>query len=410
MTDPFLPAPGAPAAAQGGHDFPQRLVAPAPTLFVAAAAKRRRLAPWLIGTGVVALIAAISGGTQLATNLGYDDAEEHLVSAAEYQNDAAMTLGAVVDDATEVTGAAGGILDYGTGAVLSADELAPLRTDLEETTAVLDDAQRLAGTETPTASGKPFWAWELSAAAAELRDDADDADAIAEEMATMREDLQGEVDGLGTLGSDLLTQAAGRAADIEQELPSAENESILQLRSTADALADASSSLDDDAQAAFKAFDDAVVAARSSYQAELDSKAGPLLETRLEVEDYARTLAPGVLMDFDWSVLVNGLGVGGWLSGQTWWHYDRGGYATIELSDSVAEQWPSAATQALVAHEVGHAITVKCRDLYDDSDQGTIEAWATAWAISMGFTDPGNGTSAYGAPSQEMIDLAATCR
>jgi hypothetical protein len=147
-----------------------------------------------------------------------------------------------------------------------------------------------------------------------------------------------------------------------------------------------------------------------SEQAELAEKAGPLQTARLEIEAFARGLAPGVLLEFDWAPIVNGFGTDGGMGGYaTWWYADPG-YATIELSNSVAEQWPSYRSQSLVAHEVGHAISVKCEGAYDDSTQASIEAWATAWAISMGFTDDANGTWAYGPPAQPLIDAAAGCR
>ncbi len=149
---------------------------------------------------------------------------------------------------------------------------------------------------------------------------------------------------------------------------------------------------------------------RASAESELAEKAGPLLETRLEIEAYARSISGGVVLDFDWAPLVNGLGGVYGMSGTATWNTARGGFSTITLSDSVAENWPSPDAMALVTHEVGHSITSKCSDLFDSADQDANEQWATAWAISLGHTALGNGVQAYGYPSQEMIDIAATCR
>ncbi len=53
---------------------------------------------------------------------------------------------------------------------------------------------------------------------------------------------------------------------------------------------------------------------------------------------------------------------------------------------------------------------MKCQSMYDSSTQDSIEKWATAWAISMGYTDDANGVWAYGYPPQNYIDAAAGCR
>ena len=98
------------------------------------------------------------------------------------------------------------------------------------------------------------------------------------------------------------------------------------------------------------------------------------------------------------------------MAGTATWNTIRGGFSTITLSNSVAENWPSADARALVAHEVGHSITSKCSDLFDSADQAANEEWATAWAIGMGHTAEGNGVQAYGYPSQDMIDRAMACR
>jgi len=119
-----------------------------------------------------------------------------------------------------------------------------------------------------------------------------------------------------------------------------------------------------------------------------------------------------VLLDFDWAVTVNGYGTGGSYGGTSYWWSDRGGYATITLSDSVASMWPGAGVQSLVAHEVGHAILSKCTDLFFGTEYEAAgeEPWATAWAIGMGYTADGSGESIYGRPPDALIQIAAQCR
>ena len=206
-----------------------------------------------------------------------------------------------------------------------------------------------------------------------------------------------------------LTSAASTAGSLESAHVSARNDSVIALR---DAVEEVSASFTLDAQAvdAFASLQVASARLVESEGAELAEKAGPLLDARLEVEAFARSIAPGVLLEFDWAPIVNGFGYDGGMGGYTTWWWDEPGRAVIELSDSVAEQWPNARSQALVVHEVGHAISVKCADMYDASTQDSIEKWATAWAISMGYTDDANGVWAYGYPPQSYIDAAAGCR
>lgn len=172
----------------------------------------------------------------------------------------------------------------------------------------------------------------------------------------------------------------------------------------------AAAAIDDQAAQTFAQLESAVAQVVSTEQEEMAERAGPLRGSRLEIEAFARSIAPDVLLEFDWSPLVNGYGRNGSMGGYTTWWSDDPGRAAIELSNSVAEQWPSSRSRALLAHEVGHAISVKCRDMYDSSTQEEIERWATAWAIGMGHTDEANGVWAYGYPPQASTDAALACR
>lgn len=135
-----------------------------------------------------------------------------------------------------------------------------------------------------------------------------------------------------------------------------------------------------------------------------------LLTTPATREALARSIAGGVLLEFEWQPMVNGCGDGGSAGGLATWNSGHGGYSTITLSNSVAERWPDAVMKALVTHEVGHAISAKCYHLFDWEDPDANEQWATAWALSLGHTADGNGAALYGYPPQELIDTAATCR
>jgi hypothetical protein len=132
------------------------------------------------------------------------------------------------------------------------------------------------------------------------------------------------------------------------------------------------------------------------------------------MEAYARSIAHGVTLDFQWHEKVSGLGEG-WYSGTTMYHEGDGGWATIDLNFSLQEGWTygDVNAKALITHEVGHAQVVRpeCKPLFDGPTfQGDDEMWATAWAIAMGFDVPGSGIEAYGRPSDQQIAVAGQCR
>ncbi|TFV99936.1 hypothetical protein [Orlajensenia leifsoniae] len=126
---------------------------------------------------------------------------------------------------------------------------------------------------------------------------------------------------------------------------------------------------------------------KSSQDAELAEKSGSLLDTRLAAEEYARSIAGGVMLDFDWADIVIGYGWGDSMAGtaEGTWYSPSEVYSMITLTNTVASLWNNGSgwSQALVAHEVGHAIHPKCFDVYPN-DAATEEQWATAWSISMG--------------------------
>jgi RecA/RadA recombinase len=205
--------------------------------------------------------------------------------------------------------------------------------------------------------------------------------------------------------------AASVGHDVDAENFDAENQPRIAFRK---ALADLD--LADEQLAADYLIDylDATHALETSHAEEIAEKAGPLLDQRLAVQEFARSFSGGVLLDFDWAVAVNGYGTGGSYGGTSYWSAADGGYATITLSDSVATLWPSAGVQALVIHEVGHAILARddCNDVFFDSEFAAAgeEPWATAWAIGQGYTADGSGESVYGRPPEALIALSTMCR
>lgn len=154
----------------------------------------------------------------------------------------------------------------------------------------------------------------------------------------------------------------------------------------------------------------AVADVRASHAAEVARAAEH--PVRAEIEAFARSIANGVALDFTWAYEVAGVTSDGWYAGTAEFGFDGGAWGRITLSESIEEAWgfdPDA--KAVVVHEVGHTQVVReaCRALFARSGSDH-EAWATAWAISMGYDLPGSGIEAYGRPTDAQIAAAAECR
>ncbi|WP_460781752.1 hypothetical protein [Microbacterium shaanxiense] len=392
----------------GGHDLGTAFGSSA-TAALAPRPRGRRAGFIWTGVGIVVLATACTA-VQVSANLGYDDALSGFETAVDGAKDSGLVLDEELAALDGTLAIASGIVEADRGTLMDGASKDALLAAVEEARTAMTDGAAVREQELPSTGDKPVWAWELFGETAQLNSERDEADALDEDFDTAGEDAGEASSAVAEAGAAAVASAADAAAGFEAAHISARNLDIIALRSAAERVQLGDGTLDEAASAAYADLEAAASQMLVSEQAELAEKSGPLYSARLEVEEFARSLAPGVLLDFDWSELVNGYGYGDSMGGYATWWYQDPGYATIELSDSVAAHWPGARSQALVAHEVGHAISVKCDGMYDDSDQANIEAWATAWAISMGFTDAANGTSAYGAPPQSMIDAAAGCR
>ncbi|WP_102192664.1 hypothetical protein [Microbacterium aurantiacum] len=390
----------------GGHELPPQISGSATPPPVAP--RKKHTGAILASLAALAAVVTIAG-VQLSAHTGYDSAQEAYRDSVSAAAVSAEELRAEVGTLRATTDAAALILENNSGTLLDATSSESLGSAVSEGQATASAAEDALSVSLPETGQKPFWFWELFGETQHLDEHRERADEHAENLEDLGDDAGTVATSVNDSGVTALASAASSASTLEAAHVSARNLDVIALR---DAAEDVSSTTSIDAYAAdaFIALESAAMQVVASAQAEIAEKAGPLQGTRLEVEAFARSLAPGVLLEFDWSQIVNGFGLDGGMGGYTTWWYDDPGYATIELSDSVAEQWPSAMSQALVAHEVGHAISVKCADMYDDSTQDSIEKWATGWAISMGFTDDANGVWAYGYPPQSYIDAAAGCR
>lgn len=381
------------------------------------APRRPRTGRVLAGTlPAAALIVAaiIFAVVQVGASRGFDEALSAFSSARNTTDAGGTSLRAEADQSAAIATASSTILAADAGDALPADARDALASTGSALQKSVEQARAAVPDASPSAPRKPFWAWELGAGTDRLRSMRADAEEQGRSIETARTALDAATTAASGAGTAALSAAAGTASGIEQANISARTGDVIALRNAAKALSDRATALSQWSADAFTAYEAAIVKIRASNEAELAEKAGPLYDARLQVEAYARSIAGGVLLDFDWAPIVNGYGDNGSAGGLTDWSSGEGtdpeGYSTITLSNSVAEMWPNDVSRALVTHEVGHSISSKCWSMFDWQSRDANEAWATAWALSWGQTADGNGVSIYGYPPQSLIDTAATCR
>lgn len=356
------------------------------------------------------VIIALVIGAQLVANLIYDDARTEFAARSRTLLNEQHSLNETRSATREAVESTDSILAAATSILIADESRQQLSTQLVQAQTALATADEAAGESPARTNPKPLWPWELYLASQGLATDSAHARLLAKAVAVSEEDLSSKNTALREYVLVVLDAALDAVPSIEQQNVWARTADVIALRAASNALTASSSSLTIDTAQQFVALEAAVAAVQASAQDELAQKAGWLYDSRLEVEAYARSIAGGVLLDFDWSHLVNGYGEGGSAGGTATWNAASGGFATITLSDSVAEMWPSDVSRALVTHEVGHAISSKCWEMFDWENTAANEEWATAWALSRGEVADGNGVSLYGYPPQSLIDTASTCR
>lgn len=369
---------------------------------------RRRRWPWI--AGAVVLTGLLCAGTQVWANLSYDDATDTFEQARTASEPATNTLVATLDHA-DVTASAARAIEAVKAAELFSDEdrseLSAAATDLEDELADAGDI----GVAPPRPAGdKPVLPWELFSQAstlgqrtADLRERTDDQEAAARSLST----AIAEIDALG---GDIMRSAREAVPAIEKSAVHARVDPILALRDAADTVRISEADFDDEAATSLLELDEAVTAARASAKAELAAKAGPLYDSRLAAEAYARSISGGVLLEFDWTERLLGQGAGQTGAGTATWDSADGGTSLITLTNSIARYWPAEWTRSLVAHEVGHSISAKCFEKFDWENADANEQWATAWAMSWGYSAFDSGADLYGVPSDDMQKAAVSCR
>lgn len=400
-------ADGAPTS--GGHAFRSSFDSDSTAAPTAVPPRRKKRRGLLLAAGGVVVLALACGGIQLGANLGYDDALAEFETAAQSADDRQGVLDRELNDLNDVQSHGSKVADAAGESLMDSTLREELVAAIADAETVATDAAQLQEENVSAAADKPVWAWELFGETTELNSDREDTEQLVEDLESVTRDTSDASAAVEETGVSAVLTAAEASDAFEAAHVSARNLDIIALRDAAESL-EGAEALDEATSTAYVSLETAAAQMLTSEQTELEEKSGPLRDARVEIEAFARSIAPGVLLDFDWSERVNGYGYGDSMGGYATWWYSDPGYATIELSNSVAAHWPSDRSKALVAHEVGHTMSVKCQDMYDDSTQENIEAWATAWAISMGYHNDANGTWAYGAPPQSLIDTAAGCR
>ncbi|MGB4134981.1 MAG: hypothetical protein WA971_00335 [Microbacterium sp.] len=370
---------------------------------------RRRRAAWIVTTGIV-LIALVCGGVQLWANLAYDAAEQGFLAARDDAEPTTQTLRVAVDRAAEVRGSVAMLSGLSSPELIDDADRTVLQTESGALGAALTDTSDLLVDAPPLPEPKSIWPWAMFADGAALTTRTTGLRTLAADQESAARTVDDLVEEVVATGSSIADGAADAVPAIEAANIDARLDPILALRDAGASVRRNSSAFNVRTADTLQELDEAVAQVKASAAEELAKKSGPLGDSRRDAEAFARSLTPGILLEFIWEPIVNGYGSDGSMGGVTTWWWDEPYRASIELSDSVAERWPSDASRSLIAHEAGHAITQKCAGLTYTSPQEDFESWATAWAIGMGYADEANGVWAYGYPAQSYIDAAAGCR
>jgi len=397
------PAPDA----EGPHDAPP---APAP--------RRRRAALWVTVTAFCVLASGVGVGAGLGWQalavLSTTEAQEHVVAASTALSDATDRRGAALDKArasassmaTFVEHARPDYLDEATAKALT-DAQARLTAASAHLTNVTFDPPRV------SELSADLLPWTVLADVQRKEQLARQEAATARTRAADAKRLNAAEKSLETSATAVYTALAAHGEQVLTADTSATFASKLVLRHAIDdgTLGATSSQFGGDGLLRLMSAVDDVNAAQTAGEA---AKQDPAYPIRAQIEDYARSIAHGVPLDFEWHKEVSGLG-DGWYSGTTQYHDDDGGWATIDLNFTLQDGWSDGDVdaRALVTHEVGHAQVVRpeCKALFDGpAFRDDDEMWATAWAIAMGFDTGGSGIEAYGRPTDQQIAVAGQCR
>ncbi|MFB6610477.1 hypothetical protein ACFCVO_09165 [Agromyces sp. NPDC056379] len=382
---------------------------PAPAGHDAVPVRRSRatVAWTVLGVALFLLLSAAVLAASAIANLRFDAAVvAHRAAVAEAA--AAGESAAVVEADVAATGEIAASMLAAPDPLVDPAAKAALAAAATELDTLVAEAPETEFEEPTRPMSRPVWFADLDRASEILTAETERLTTQAADADAYADDLAAADTAISDSGAAYVEAIAPVAAAVEAANGSARNVERIEFRNSVEQLA--SSTWGYDAAARIDAYVAAAAALQATHAAEEAEKAGPLYDRRVAVEAYARSIAGGVLLEFDWAPIVIGYGDNGSAGGTATWDTWEGGLSTITLSNSIAEQWGDPVMAALVTHEVGHAITSKCYELVGEYANDN-EPWATAWAIGMGHTDPnGNGEWLYGHPSDELIERSKGCR
>ena len=371
---------------------------------------------WKTALVIVGTAAAVAGVVALVVTgwTGLSDAHRRIgadLATAEHRLavvDRGVLSGTTA--ASDTQKIAAGLRSLDLSSLADANSLAALGKATASADTRLTAAAKQKHTAVDGAQAGLFWPWDILVDSERMKRGLASTNADAAESRRTITGLRDSAKEVEKSGLAVATEVGKSLPSVLGAYPSARNTARDELHRASDVLrAPYWDSADTDVASYLHAVDDL----RSTQEAELAEKHGPLLANRQAAEEFARSISGGVMLDFDWADIVIGYGDGDSMAGtaQDTWYTPDEVYSTITLTNSVAALWNDGSdrSQSLVAHEVGHAIHPKCFGIYPD-DEATEELWATAWSISWGHTSDANGTQAYGRPADSLIATAATCR
>lgn len=374
----------------------------------APAAHSRRSAVVAAVVAIVAVVTLAVAGHQVAASVAHAQVWPEWAAADARYDEATERYDGAADRGGASVERAEGLLEVPTGDLVLEEHRTALEAAIADAREVVADAPAgatgIASLTDPT-DAAPAWEryadlWELVELIPDRREAAARVEASADEVTAATRAVADATDALVDGAEE--SAAAALAAS-----PSATYRTRAALEWALDDAVAGSG-------AAVRLTDlaTAVAEVRASHAAEAERRAASPL--RAEIEDFARSISYGVEIDFEWAYVVGGYSSDGYYSGTAEFFDDGDGWGLVSLSESIEDAWNwDENAEAVVVHEVGHVQVLReaCRTIFIGPEfGGDHEAWATAWAIGMGYDLPGAGIEAYGRPSDAQIAAAAKCR
>lgn len=368
----------------------------------------RRAAVVGAAAAIVAVVLLALASHQVAATVAHAQVWPRWAAADARYDEATDRHDAAADRGASAVERAEGLLEVPAGDLVRAEDRTALEAAIASTRAALgDDPAGATGIASLTEPAEAAPAWERYADLWELVELIPDRHEAAARVEASADDVGAATQALSDAAEALVDGAKTTAAAALDASPSATYRARAALEWALDDAVDGAGStvrLTDLATA--------VAEVRASHAAEEERRRA--YPVRAEIEAFARSISYGVEIDFAWAYTVGGYSSDGWYSGTAEFFDDGEGWGLVSLSESIEGAWSwDENAEAVVVHEVGHVQVLRepCHAIFAGPEfGGDHEAWATAWAIGMGYDLPGAGIEAYGRPTDAQIAAAAECR